>query len=702
VTPQGPTLPDQPAGTLRSRTFLGLLIAQFLAAFNDQAIHASAMFFAIHTKALTDRDAISLMPILFYAPWALFCTLAGYLADRYSKRSSLVAWKWAEVGICLTALAGFWLGTRGSLVGPWVVLSTVFLMGTHSAFFVPAKYGAMPEILPTHLLSRGNGLLESLSFLAVILGTVSGGMLSFWFAGQEYVIGLILVALALAGAGASLLIRPIPAANPDRPFPVDLYGPLWDSLRALFRSKALAFAVIGIAFFTFVVAFMRATVYMLGESQNPRWNELQTSAVVGSVALGIGLGSPLAGWLSGKKVELGLVPVGALGMALASAGAALALALGSIPGLVASIVVIGFCTGFYIVPLFTLLQHRAPKKSKGDSIATSNFINVTGAIGASLLFFVVVSLAERSGLVPRVGVTDRVAAGELAELHYVHGKPTGFVIADEPGPAKRVGEEPPGEKPHPFAQPDPDHPSRSVMIRVARGVTARRGEEPGSPVVVSKHELRGVTHFLVRREGTPLPVAYDKQNLPEYLFLGAGLMTLLTLLVLRKEMPDLLERTRWFLRGLRRGRPELAGMDNVPHDGPAILAIRSQGPDALRSVTTAIDRYIWVLPPKPGEAELGEAGRRLSEGHLVGVTLDTDAGAERVRRLHALAPRAAVVPVHCDGFGSRNGHPGRVVFGPPLPDPEKLHEAVSAATPAPAAASPTAPAPARRAGPSPS
>src|SRR5271169_2254766 len=93
-----------PATHLHSRTFIGLLVAQFLAAFNDQAIHASAMFFAMNHKVLTEADAISLMPILFYAPWAIFCTVAGWLADRYSKRQSLVFWKIAEVGITLTAL----------------------------------------------------------------------------------------------------------------------------------------------------------------------------------------------------------------------------------------------------------------------------------------------------------------------------------------------------------------------------------------------------------------------------------------------------------------------------------------------------------------------------------------------------------------------------------------------------------------------
>src|SRR5437016_2676959 len=194
----------EPASSLRSRTFIGLLAAQFLAAFNDQAIHASAMFFAINTQTMTEANAISLMPILFYAPWAIFCTIAGYLADRYSKRNSLVLWKFIEIGIALIALAGFWLGSvqHQHHLGAALVMSTVFLMGTHSAFFVPAKYGSMPEILQAPVLSRGNGILEATSFVAQILGTVTGGVLYFALQskintdqtlelGQEYLIGAI-------------------------------------------------------------------------------------------------------------------------------------------------------------------------------------------------------------------------------------------------------------------------------------------------------------------------------------------------------------------------------------------------------------------------------------------------------------------------------------------------------------------------------
>ena len=152
-----------------------------------------------------------------------------------------MTWKVAEVAITAIAFLGFWMG-RGpwETAGPWVVLATVFLMGTHSAFFVPAKYGVMPEILPAAQLSRGNGILESLSFLAVILGTVSGGVLSYLFLGREWVIGAILFVLAVVGALASLLIRRVPPANPGRAFPAYVYGPLVKNLRPLLAARSAA------------------------------------------------------------------------------------------------------------------------------------------------------------------------------------------------------------------------------------------------------------------------------------------------------------------------------------------------------------------------------------------------------------------------------------------------------------------------------
>jgi MFS family permease len=572
----------QPADNLRSRTFLGLLVAQFLAAFNDQAIHASAMFFAINKGALNEAQAISLMPVLFYAPWALFCTVAGYLADRYSKRSSLVFWKVAEVGITLIALLGFWLGTQDYRIGPFLVLSTVFLMGTHSAFFVPAKYGAMPEILQPQMLSRGNGLLESLSFLAVILGTVFGGILSEYYGGQEYLIGAILTVLAVLGALASLLIHRMPAANPQRKFPPYVFQPLWRNIRDLLRSRPLALAVIGIAFFTFVVSFMRATVYMHGESHVPRWSESETSLVVGMVALGIGLGSPLVGFLSGGKVELGLVPVGAIGMIVAACLAAPL--LDRMKGLVVCIICIGFFTGFYIVPLFTLLQHRAPKTSKGDSIATSNFINVTGATAATLLFYVLVFGAQRFGIAPPAeNVTDRVAVGELVEKpEYDHGRPVRFVIATRDG--QRVVTAKPKGRRQTAIETDDD-------LIDAFGQSLKKGDR----VIESTYQLGKVKHHRLRREGQEMKPVYNNADLPRLLFLGAGLMTLFTLMLLWRQMPDLFSRTLIWLRTQPRFRLEVDGLNNLPDNGPVVLVTNAQGVEPCLHVISATDRSTRFL-----------------------------------------------------------------------------------------------------------
>jgi len=568
-----------PADTLRNRTFVGLLIAQFLAAFNDQAIHAAAMFFAINRKTLTAAGAIGLMPILFYAPWAVFVTLAGYYADRFSKRNALIFWKLIEVAIMVVATLGFWMGTHDDSRGPWLVLVCVFLMGMHSAFFVPAKYGAMPEILQPQQLSRGNGLLESLSFLAIILGTVFGGLLTDYFDddNQQYYIGVILLGLAVVGAAASFLIQPLPAANKHRPFPTYVYGPLVESLGTVWRSRPLVFAVVGIAFFTFMVSFMRATVYMLGESQNPRWSESHTSLVVGATSLGIGLGSPLAGVLSGRKVELGLVPIGAGGMTLAAVLAAIA--IDRLYGLVACLVAIGFFTGFYLVPLFTLLQHRAPKTSKGDVVATSNFLNVTGAIAAIAVFAAVGFAFQRLGLAERIEPQDRFAAGALTAIEYgKEGLPVSFALAT-----------PDGDRQFPPAQ-------RKAVVETTRSVptTVEPGTRP--EVVVARYEKKGVEHFLVRTEGEDLDAVYDNSHLPQYLFIGAGAMALLTLGLLWSQMPDLFSRAGWVLRSLGAVRLRAFGTDHVPANGPVILVTNCRDDRNLRTTNCPRNFFLVECP----------------------------------------------------------------------------------------------------------
>jgi MFS family permease len=640
-----------PSDTLRNRTFIALLIAQFLAAFNDQAIHASAMFFAIDRKTLTEANAITLMPLLFYAPWALFATLAGYFADRFPKRTSLVFWKLAEVGITAVATLGFWLGVHGSSGGAWIVLSSVFLMGTHSAFFVPAKYGAMPEILQPQLLSRGNGILESLSFLAVILGTVFGGILSDLFDdfNHQYYIGFILFGLAIVGVIASLYIQPTTAANPRRPFPPYIYGPIVASIKVLFRSRPLAMATIGIAFFTFMVAFMRSTVYMLGESQVERWSESYTSIVVGTTALGIGLGSPLAGWLSGRKVELGLVPLGAIGMALAAGCAALF--VDNVTCLVGSIIVIGFFTGFYLVPLFTLLQHRAPKASKGDAVATSNFVNVTGAILAAILFRVLVAVFQFMGLARPIDIQKEFIVGPLTAVTMADGRPETIVVGDRTLPPK----------------------DEIAVIKFSSKVPTAVDSTGPREVIVDTY-ARHKHHYLVRMPGEKPETVYDKSRLPRYLFLGAGLTALLTLGMLWREMPDLFSRAMWVLRAARMTRNlHAVGTHFLPGDGPTVLVTNCRDETSRRNVVAATERTVRFVQTKLTDDALAVELRAVQSGAVLALTADAEV---LLPILQSRLP-ATYLPVY-HGPALVGEGAMRVAFGPPLP-PDVSPEAVAAA-----------------------
>lgn len=689
-------MPFKPHDKLWNRSFLGLIVAQFQAAFSDQAIHASAMFYAIHTETMSEADAISLMPILFYAPWALFVTLAGYLADRYSKRSTLVFWKVVELAIMSVTIVGFYLGTVRELpIGPYLVLSAVFLMGTHSAFFVPAKYGVMPELFEPQLLSRGNGWLESLSFLAVILGTVFGGVLSYVFRGEEYWIGVILLGLSILGASVSFLIEDVPPANPQRRFPKNLFRPLYDNLALLLRSRALALAVLGIAFFTFMVAFMRAAMYMHGETRIPRWTELHTSIVVGVVALGVGLGSPLAGSLSGGKIELGLVPLGALGMIAALVVAAFSLHAEA--ALIVCLAAVGFFTGFYIVPLFTLLQHRAPKQSKGDVVASSNFINVIGAIAASVLFRGLVTLAGLLGVIQAVEPVE-VARGELLALQRTNGHPVAITVQLPSG--------------QPFEQQE--HPVRAkkgppVLLETRGRVQPASADAEGTTVLVTRYEMlhqeQRIRYYRVQPADEPVEAVFNKEPLTSYLFLGAAIMTLGILLLLCRQLPDLLARSLIWLRARGRYQVVERGMNHLPTLGPVLLATDCGNREEALQIIGLTDRCItFVLLENPQQADrkswlrwlanqtdmvLLEPGRSsekqwelalrrgrmaLQRQNVLGVSVSdpTDAGElEAWLRAVREGMDACIVPAHCWRQPLSPAGKGRqqitVILGEPLP-----------------------------------
>ena len=358
-----------------------------------------------------------------------------------------------------------------------------------------------------------------------------------------------------------------------------------------------------------MVAYMRATMYMHGQSRNPPWDELKTSLVVASVALGVGLGSPLAGYLSGGKIELGLVPLGCVGMILAAMLSAIA--INHTAALVVALVVIGFFTGFYMVPLYTLLQHRAPKQSKGELIATSNFINVTGAIAASVLFYVLVSIVHVSGVTPVIQQVDRVAAGKVTgiEKDDFHGKIHKLTIEEADGDEKIIrvvhkvdfGD---GDAADFIDQLIEHHPHEDEiefddnLLEVLGG-----GIKDGDEVVVSRYEFGGVQRYRVRREGQPLRTVYDERGLPRWPFFGAAVMATGILWLLLRKLPDFFVRTLFWcaepgpLSHLRRRHAAPAELR-----GPVILATNCDSLEAGLHVVSVTDRstlfVLWESPEK--------------------------------------------------------------------------------------------------------
>ena len=326
---------------------------------------------------------------LFALPFILFSMTGGFLADRFSKRSVMLGVKIFELFIMSLVFAGLWSWNK------YLLLAGVFLMGTHSAIFGPSKYGSLPELLPEKKLSWGNGILELGTFMAIILGTVAAAAMSGQFRGRQWLSGVILIALAVMGFISCLGITKIPAADPRRKFNANFPAEIWRQVRAMRGDRPLWLALVGNTYFSFLGMLLLLNLFFYG-SETLGVTEKQIGYLSAALALGIGLGSVAAGYLSGGKIEYGLVPLGAFGLSIFSAWLARpAVTFGQSFVLLA---LLGFSGGFFIVPIAALLQHRPGRENKGQVQATANwwsFVGVFLASGAHWLLVQKLALSPR-------------------------------------------------------------------------------------------------------------------------------------------------------------------------------------------------------------------------------------------------------------------------------------------------------------------
>ncbi|MDX1975235.1 MAG: MFS transporter [Rickettsiales bacterium] len=410
---------------VRSQRFLPLFITQFCGAFNDNMLkNALVMLITYRISAQIGENTQLLVTIagaIFILPFFLFSATAGQLADKYDRAKLVRIIKITEIIIMAVATIGFLLQSLS------VLLISLFAMGTHSTFFSPIRYALLPQHLREHELLTGNAYMEAGTFLAILLGTISGGLIVLRLHGDWLVSGA-LFAVALIGYISS---RSIPAASPPDPGLVisrNIWKETWHIVGFSKQNRAVFICVLGISWFwligaTYLTQFPVFVKDVLGATP-----EVVTLFLT-IFSIGIGFGSFLCDRLLHGTIHSTYVPWAALGMALfgvdfyfASIYSGFSVGetlipieqfLASLAGwrITLDLLGVSICAGLYIVPLYTIMQHRSEIHYRARIIAANNIMNAIFMVGAA---FVVLFLLSLSFTIPTIFVVLALANGVVA------------------------------------------------------------------------------------------------------------------------------------------------------------------------------------------------------------------------------------------------------------------------------------------------
>ncbi|MCE5186858.1 MAG: MFS transporter [Planctomycetaceae bacterium] len=366
---------------------------QFLGALNDNVFQSLMIFFLIGLWGEEKKAYVnSIAQMIFVVPFLLFTPLAGSLADRFSKRQMIVWVKLAEVVIMLLGWAAFYFDF---VAGVCVLL---FLMCAQSAFFGPCKYGIIPELVHKDQISKANGFLESLTYLSIVLGAALGPLLTLLTNRRFAAASLACVAIAAAGFYTSFRIRRTPAAGQKSTASFFFIKDVYQSLGYVRGDRELMMTILASAYFMLIAGFAKIILIPYG-MEVCRYSDVHSGFLFVISAVGIGIGSWIAGKLSGRNVELGIVPLGAIGMAVMSVGIGLA---GFEPaateqsifqnprwGLFGLILLMGVSCGMYIVPINSFIQFRTRLEIRGRVLAASGFLGWCSVLLAALIVWVI-------------------------------------------------------------------------------------------------------------------------------------------------------------------------------------------------------------------------------------------------------------------------------------------------------------------------
>ncbi len=416
---------------LRTRRFLPLFITQFFGAFNDN-LFKNALVILIAYRLATESGAnaqimVTLAAALFMLPYLLFSATAGQLADKYDRSRLARITKIWEIAIVIIAACGFYLSNM------YFLLLVLFCLGVQATFFGPIKFALLPQHLREDELVAGNAYINAGSFLAILLGTITGGLLILSENGN-HLIALGMIATAVTGYLASRFIPYAPPAMPELKIRWNIAAVTWAMVAHDRKNKRVFRCILGISWFWLVGATFL--------SQFPTYakdvihaDEAVVTLFLTMFSIGIGIGSFLCNLLLKGQIKSTFVPYAALGLSAFTIDVFFASAhvvSGQGDSLIhvweflrypqnwrvtADLLMISVCAGLYIVPLYAIMQHDSDPESRARTIATNNIVNALFMVGAGVA---TMAMFAASFTVPQVflaiGVANAAVAAYIMKL----------------------------------------------------------------------------------------------------------------------------------------------------------------------------------------------------------------------------------------------------------------------------------------------
>ena len=394
---------------LSTRRFLPMFITQFFGALNDnvykQALLLVITYGWINQQAADVSTLNNLAALLFILPYFIFSATAGQIADKFERSQLIRGIKVLEIVIMLIGSAGFLLGNL------WLLLLALFMMGTHSTFFGPIKYAILPEILKPNELMSGNALFQSGTSIAILIGMILGGAVISVSQGNLIWISLTVVIIAILGYLSSRFILKQQVSSPELKIDWNFFRTSFQTLKYAKSIPLIFMILLGNSWYWFYGATYLTQIPQLTQ-QNLHASENVVSLLLTFFSVGIGVGSLLCRRIGGSEVNIKMVPIGAIGLTLFAFYLALSLAFvpertGAMMNVadmfnhgaiyyhvMLAVTLLGISGGFYIVPLYAMMQAYSPRSHRARVVAANNILNAVFMVSSAIFSIIILSVLK--------------------------------------------------------------------------------------------------------------------------------------------------------------------------------------------------------------------------------------------------------------------------------------------------------------------